>query len=145
MYPVIPDAAAALRQAFASPELGEGRVLVAYLFGGYAEGRAHSESDLDVGVLLDRTRFAGARERFEEGIRVAAALGRTLAHPRVDLVVLNDAPPGLAARIATEGVVVHCADAEAEHAFRRDAQLRAADIAPFLRRAREIKLRAIAR
>lgn len=118
---------------------------MAYLFGGYAEGRAHGESDVDLGVLLDRTRFAGTRERFDEGVRVAVALATALRHPRVDLVVLNDAPPGLAARIATEGSVVHCVDAEAEHAFRRDAQLRAADVAPFLRRTREIKLRAIAR
>jgi hypothetical protein len=54
----------------------------------------------------------------------------------VDLVVLNDAPPLLARRIVLEGLRVHCADGEAEHAFRRDVQLRAADLAPFLQRAR---------
>lgn len=74
-----------------------------------------------------------------------AALGGALRVSDVDLVVLNDAPPGLAAHIATRGVLLYCADAEAEQAFRRDAQLRAADLEPFLRRTREIKLRAIAR
>lgn len=54
---------------------------------------------------------------------------------------MNDAPPGLAARIATTGSLLVCRDPEAEHAFRRDAQLRAADLEPFLRRAREITAR----
>lgn len=135
MPPLVPGAAAALRAAFATAELGPSGVVAAYLFGGYAEARAHRDSDVDVGVLLDRARFPGARERFDEGVRVAGALGAALRHPRIDLVVLNDAPPGLAARITTEGVALHCSDPEAEHAFRRDAQLRAADLLPFLRRA----------
>jgi predicted nucleotidyltransferase len=29
-------------------------VVAAYLFGSHASGRAHRESDVDVGVLLDR-------------------------------------------------------------------------------------------
>jgi uncharacterized protein len=145
MVPLIADAAAALRSAFAAAELREAGIVVAYLFGGHAEGRAHRDSDVDVGVLLDRQRFPTARERFEHGLRVSTALAAALRHPRIDLVLLDDAPPGLAARIATEGMMLHCADPEAEHAFRRDAQLRAADLIPFLRRARATKLSAIAR
>jgi hypothetical protein len=36
-----------------------------------------------------------------------------------------------------------CSDPEADHAFRRDSQLRAADLEPFLRRARALKLEAL--
>ena len=38
---------------------------------------------------------------------------------------------------------MYVADPEADHAFCRDVQLRAADLDPFLRRMRLIKLRAL--
>jgi predicted nucleotidyltransferase len=123
----------------------EDGVAVAYLFGAHAEGRAHRESDVDVAVLLRHDRFPTARARFDEGVRLGARLAAELRCPVVDLVVLNDAPPGLAAQVATRGRPVLVADAELEHAFRRDAQLRAADLAPFLARARRLKLQALAR
>ena len=63
----------------------------------------------------------------------------------IDLVVLNDAPPRFARHIVFDGRRVHCSDAEAEHAFRRDVQSRAADIGPFLGRMRRIKLEALSR
>jgi predicted nucleotidyltransferase len=120
-------------------------VVAAYLFGSHAEGRAHRDSDVDVGVLLDRSALPTERVRFDEGVRLNAWLVAELRVRLVDLVVLNDAPPPLGARIAAGGALVYCADAELEHAFRRDVQLRAADLAPWLRRLREVKLDAIAR
>jgi hypothetical protein len=63
----------------------------------------------------------------------------------VDVVVLNDAPPQFGRRIVTCGLRVVCADPEADHAFVRDVQLRAADLEPFLRRMRRLKLDAIVR
>ena len=70
--------------------------------------------------------------------RLSAALAAT-----VDLVVLNDAPPLLARRIVTSGRRLFCSDPEADHGFVRDVQLRAADLAPFLRRTRRLKLAAL--
>jgi predicted nucleotidyltransferase len=112
----------------------------AYLFGSHAEGRAHRDSDVDVGVLLDWGVFPTARARFEERLRLAALLATGLAQDRIDVVVLNDAPPGLGRRVVTHGRQVYRADVELDHAYRRDVQLRAADLEPFLRRARRIKL-----
>jgi hypothetical protein len=63
----------------------------------------------------------------------------------VDVVVLNDAPPMLARHIVTAGRRAFCRDADVDHAFVRDVQLRAADLEPFLRRARRLKLDALAR
>lgn len=120
-------------------------VVAAYLFGSHSEGRAHRESDVDVAVLLDRERAASDRDRFEFRVRLTSALIAELRTNAVDVVVLNDAPPGLASRIVTRGRRVFCSDPAAEHAFRRDIQLRAADLEPFLRRARAVKLRAMAR
>jgi predicted nucleotidyltransferase len=111
-------------------------VASAYLFGSEAEGRPHRESDVDVGVLLDRSRAGDAGARFDLRIRLGSELISVLHRNEVDVVVLDDAPPLLGRRIVTEGRRVFCRDAEADHAYRRDVQLRAADLAPFLERHR---------
>jgi predicted nucleotidyltransferase len=120
-------------------------VVAVYLFGSHAAGTAHRESDVDVAVLLDRQRFAEAEARFHERVRLASWLISALHRPLVDVVVLNDAPPTFARRIVTSGVRVFCADEEQAHAFTRDVQLRAADLEPFLRRTRRLKLAALRR
>lgn len=120
-------------------------VVSAYLFGSHAEGRAHRESDVDIGVVLDREKYVTARERFDARLDLIGAIGGVLGRHDVDLVVLNDAPPELGARIVTEGKRIFCSNEELEHAFVRDIQLRAADIAPWLERMRRIKLEAMKR
>jgi predicted nucleotidyltransferase len=120
-------------------------VASAYLFGSHSEARSHRESDVDVAVLLDRRVFGTNRERFEERLRLISAVGSALGRNDVDLVILNDAPPEFGARIVTAGLRVFCSDVEVDHAFLRDVQLRAADLAPFLRRMRALKLEAIKR
>jgi uncharacterized protein len=122
-------------------------VVAAYLFGSHAEGRAHRESDVDVGIVLDHACFSTAGDRFEMRLRMHALLGAaTESFGRgLDLVVLNDAPPGFAAAVVTRGKLLFCADAELEHAFRRDSQLQAADRRPFLKRAADLKRQAIVR
>jgi predicted nucleotidyltransferase len=114
----------------------------AYLFGSVPEGRAHRESDVDVGVLLEWASHPTRAERFEAGIRLAGRLQAAVGRP-VDLVVLNDAPPLLGRHVVTRGRRILCRDPEADHAYVRDVQLRAADLEPWLRRMRELKLRAI--
>ncbi len=116
----------------------------AYLYGSHAEGRSHRESDVDVGLLLDRRCFPTERARFDERVRIAGVLAGELA-PNVDVVVLNDVPPHLGRHVVATGVRVYCIDAELDHVFVRDVQLRAADLEPFLRRMRQIKLAAIGR
>lgn len=122
----------------------EGGIVSAYLFGSRAEGRERRESDLDVGVLLDRSRYGTAAARFTERVRLSALLGAKLGLP-VDVVVLNDAPPGLARRIVTQGKPILVRDPDMDRAFSRDIQLRAADLEPFLRKLRRTKLEALAR
>jgi hypothetical protein len=98
-----------------------------------------------VAVLLQGAPLTAAAARFEERIRLMGVLSRALGVSEIDLVVLNDAPPLLSRRIVTEGKRVFCSDPECDHAFVRDAQLRAADIQPFLDRMQRLKLEALAR
>ena len=128
------------RRLIEAPPFG---VVAVYLFGSHAEGRAHRESDLDVGVLLRWDAYPSARERFEMRLRLTGELG--VQRMPMDVIILNDAPPILAARIVTEGQRLFCTDVSADHAFRRDAQLRAADLVPFLRRLSRVKLEGLGR
>ena len=118
-------------------------VASAYLYGSAARGQAHAESDVDVAVLLDRASFPSREQRAGERVRLTAELIHVLRNNDVDLVILNDVPPGLGRHAVREGIRVYLADPEADHAFIRDVQLRAADLEPFLRRMRQIKLRAL--
>lgn len=120
-------------------------VVSVYLFGSQAEGRAHRESDVDLAVLLDRGTFPAARERFEARLLMSARFQAALGSRPVDLVVLNDAPPGLGRAIVSHGRRLFCSDVDADRAFVRDVQLKAADLDPFLRRTRRLKLEALAR
>jgi len=119
-------------------------VVSAYLFGSHSEGRAHRESDIDLGVLMDRRLLPTPKARFDASLRLVATLGAELPDDRIDVVVLNDAPPLFGRRIVTEGQRLFCLDSEIDHVFVRDVQLRAADIQPFLDRMRRIKLQALA-
>jgi predicted nucleotidyltransferase len=138
-----PDLRAALADLLSGPA-GKG-VVASYVYGSHAAGRPHRESDLDLGILFRLADFPNRAERFEAGLKLHAALQPALGAVPLDLVVLNDAPPGLAAAVVTGGDCVYCPDPEAEHAFRRDSQLRAADLLPFLRRTAALKREAIRR
>ena len=116
----------------------------AYLFGSVASGRAHRESDVDVDVLLDRRKSPTAAERFDVRLTLIGPLQSAVGR-EVDLVVLNDAPPQLARHIMTMGRRLVVKDAERDHAQLRVMLSRAADLEPFLRRLRAVKLRALAR
>lgn len=116
-----------------------------YLFGSRSEGREHRESDTDIAVLLDRAVYQDRRARFDARLRLTTRLIESIHSNDVDLVVLNDAPPQLAHGIITRGQRLFCRDLDIDHAFVRTTLLRAADLTPFLERARRIKLAALAR
>jgi predicted nucleotidyltransferase len=126
----------------AHPELA---VASAYLFGSHAEKRAHRESDVDVAVLLAWDRYPAAGDRFDARVRLGSDLIAVVHHNEVDVVILNDAPPLLGRKVVWDGVRVYLGDPAADHAYVRDVQIRAADLEPWLRRARKLQLEALAR
>ena len=79
-----------LRSYFPAPH--GAAVVAAWLFGSHGEKRAHLESDVDVGVLLDRRLLPTAAQRFDLRLRLTSDLIHALGRNEVDLVVLNDAP-----------------------------------------------------
>jgi transcriptional regulator with XRE-family HTH domain len=122
-----------------------GGILAAYVYGSEARGEAHRESDVDIGLLLDPAAYPHRAARSALRVEAAADLVAALGRNEVDVVILNDVPPGLAMRVVFEGVPIGVRDPGAAHDFARDTQLRVADLAPFLRRLRRLKLEAITR
>lgn len=120
-------------------------VQAAILFGSHARGTSHADSDIDVGLLLDRRLLATRAERAAIAERVMLDLIAATHCNDVDVVVLNDALAELAVAVLDTGALMRCADQEALHAFTRDAHLRFADLQPFLDRTRRLKLDAILR
>jgi uncharacterized protein len=118
-------------------------LISAYLFGSVASGRAHHDSDVDVAVLLDRQLYPTPQHRFDLRLRLIGRLQSAIGRD-VDLVVLNDAPPQLGRHIMTAGERLVVRDTECDHAHLRLTLSRAADLEPFLRRTRAVKLRALA-
>ena len=129
------DVDAAVRTAAACVD----GIVSVYLFGSFAAGRDHRESDVDLGVLLDRRVYPGARERFEVRLLLGTSFSDAFGR-RADVVILNDAPPQFARAIVTGGRRLLVTDEDRDRDFVRDAQLLAADIEPFLRRMRALKL-----
>jgi predicted nucleotidyltransferase len=87
-----------------------------------------SHSDLDLAVQPVAGRTLSPRER----VRLAIELEDLFGVPRVDLVVLSEASPFLAAEVVS-GELLHTSDAlgQAEHELY--VLRRAADLAPFRR------------
>lgn len=123
------------------PELGVASV---YLFGSHAEGRAHRESDVDIGILLQWELHPTHSDRSDMRVQLGSELISVLHHNEVDVVILNDAPPLLGRKIIY-GVRVFLGDPEVDHAYVRDVQIRAADLEPWLQRLRKLRLEALAR
>lgn len=114
-------------------------IQAAFLFGSHASGHARADSDVDVGVLLDlaaATDDARARLR-----RVIGALAAELAADRLDVVILNDAPPVLAFEVLKHGRLAFERDRQALHRFRVATYARHADFVPVERLFRSVTRR----
>ena len=84
------------------------QVAFVLVFGSRARGTAHAGSDIDVALDFGRGRRPGAYEIGAIVSRLEAATERS-----VDVVVLADAPPGLAYRVFRDGVTVLVRDRSA--------------------------------
>ena len=115
----------------------------AYLFGSHAAGRAHRQSDIDIGISVDRRVLPTRAACFELRVRLASDLIHAVRCNEVDVVVLNDAPPLFARHVLRSGLRLCCPAPDLDRGFRRDVQIRAADLAPFLDRYRRKTLDAL--
>jgi predicted nucleotidyltransferase len=105
-------------------------ILEAYCFGSTVTGLAQQHSDLDVAVYLAASRPAASP--FGYAADLAAALMAELGIPRVDVVVLNEAPPLLYHRVLRDGVRILSRDLRASTTREGYALSRYCDYVPQL-------------
>lgn len=124
------------------PELGVASV---YLFGSRSLGR-HWDRVLGLAVLADPERHPDPERRAELLERIAPELSRLAGEIRLDLLMLDDAPPRTGRRIVSEGRRIVSHDPHLDRAFLRDVQIRAVDLEAFTRRpVRRVRAEAVAR
>ncbi len=108
---------------------------VAARVAGQAVEPTHPASDVDIGVLPAPQRRLSAAERAD----LTVALEDLLDVPRVDLVILPEAPPFLALDIV-QGELLCATDPVAEAEYQLYVLRRAGDLAPFERERRRMIL-----
>lgn len=96
-------------------------------------------------MLIDRAAHPTEQDRFEVRIALTNELSTALHGRLVDIVILNDVSPLFAQRVLREGLLLRCTDEQALHAFRRDIDLMACDLAPFVERSRRTALAVLTR
>ncbi len=102
------------------------RLSYALLFGSSARGTAHADSDVDIAVGLREGVCPDALDLGWLTARLEQAAGRP-----VHLVILDEAPPGLAYRVFRDGQVLFCGDDRSLGARRARAVLEYLDFQPF--------------
>ncbi|MGQ9555371.1 MAG: type VII toxin-antitoxin system MntA family adenylyltransferase antitoxin [Anaerolineae bacterium] len=107
----------------------EPMVVVAYLFGSVAMGRADHMSDVDIAVLLDA--MLDKHSAFELELRLADRLAGC-SKLEVQLASLNDAPPLLAYEVVCHGILLHARSEQERVAFQVQACKTYFDFKPWL-------------
>lgn len=86
-------------------------VIVAYIFGSEAKGKAGVLSDMDIAVLVDKG--IDKSMRFDMILRLSNELSAIL-NRRVDIVMLNDSPAQLSYEVIKHGRLIFCRDKSAK-------------------------------
>ena len=115
-------------------------VLLVYLFGSYARGRARPGSDLDIALLLDeqgRSSFELLERRLDLAVRAEELLGQ-----EVDVVLLNRASLLLQGQVLGEGRLLYAMDKRRQVEYEARARALYFDFQPRLRQHRDALLQA---
>ncbi len=89
-----------------------GEIEVAYIFGSVAQNESNSLSDIDLAVILNEEKIDAGLYPYGYKAHLLCDLMKLLKTNRVDLVILNDAPPLLRHRVLYYGKLI-CANNEA--------------------------------
>ena len=114
-------------------------VLVAYLFGSRADGRARPTSDRDIAVLFPPTLSPQERGRWR--LILIGRLIDAYHSDAIDLVVLNDSPPLLRFEVIRRRHILYNRDDEARVAFEVRTMQEWFDWAPRCRRMQRARLK----
>ena len=80
----------------------------AYLFGSLTAGSSTPISDTDIAVSVDKDSLKEGNYPYGYAAHLTSCLMHLLRTNRVDVLLLEDAPPVLKHRVFTQGVLVFC-------------------------------------
>jgi len=83
-------------------------VIACYIFGSYAAGRVRSKSDIDIATLLIDT--IDRRDYGHIKLSIVNDLMKLLSFDKIDVVILNSAPPLLAHEVIKKGMLLFSKD-----------------------------------
>ncbi len=103
-------------------------IVLAYLFGSYARGQAGPLSDVDLAILLSPS--ISHDHYLDYQLRYIAEASRLLGDDRVDVVILNTAPPLLSHEVI-KGRILYERSPEARVEYIVSVQRKYLDLKPF--------------
>ncbi len=108
-------------------------VSFAYLFGSSVQGRTTPLSDIDMGVFINEEKAGEKKYPYGYEAHLTGCLMSAFQSNRIDLVLLNQAPPLLQYQTFTQGILVYCRDSLLEQQVFVDTFRRYQDTAPLRR------------
>lgn len=78
------------------------KIKLAYIFGSYARCKTHSDSDIDIAILLDKT----SKFSMDDKSKIVSELMLILGTSKIDLVILNNANPVITYEVIRDGKIV---------------------------------------
>ena len=89
-------------------------IIFAYLFGSYATGKVWAMSDIDIAVYVDPRKV---NDLFKLKLRLLGMLNDAFKTDKIDLVILNEAPPVLKYEVLVKGILIFTKDKEIHTEF----------------------------
>jgi len=121
--------------------LTEYPVVSAYLFGSYARGVVHPESDIDIAIYLK----PGSQLLLKDELTLGRKVERLSGLKPVDLRTINDMPLTIQGEILTKGILLYSADEKERVAFETKTLALYFDYLPHIERFRTYFLESVKR
>ncbi|GCC09994.1 nucleotidyltransferase domain protein [archaeon] len=86
---------------------GNKEIEAAYIFGSTMLGKTNALSDIDIAILIDRKKLEERLYPYGYKAYIITDLMKLLRTNRVDLVILNEAPPLLRHRVLYTGKLIY--------------------------------------
>ena len=89
-------------------------ILLCYLYGSYIFGNRSEFSDIDIGILLDKTFKKPYLYQVDLSLEIEKEFGNKI---EIDLCILNDATPRFLYNIIKNGRIIHSKDEMLQYEF----------------------------
>lgn len=103
---------------------GREEIVAVYLFGSFAKGTEHSQSDVDIGLILDK------ELDFSEESKLEAELSNKLGR-KADLRILNNQDNRFVYNVLRKGELLFTQKQDKKHTFEQKVLRKYLDMKPF--------------